>query len=448
MMLNSVLLGPLVYGTIKVGGVTRVKTYEELIDQEKLQDDCDVRAINIVLQGTELSQQERECKLYNEFDRFTSVKGESLHEYYLRFSQLMNDMHTIGMTMQQYNPTHYQQQLSLVAQQYYLSQQHSQSSTFSLPTVSASSNSPTTSIPQNVYQSLVILQQLQSEFSQLDSGLAVLSFLPDDDPIASLNKAMAFLTTTITSHFPTTNNQLKTSSNLRNQATIQDGRVIVQQVQGRPGQNFASIGSKSNATSSMINRNGGNNAAVQARVVRYYNFQGEGHMARQCTQPKRPRNTSWFKEKILLVQAHESGQTNDLDAFDLDCDEAPGAKAVVMANLSSYNSDVISENKSAAVQDTTLTEQQNAVIMSVFDDITNTVSKCNVESIKNKNVNKYLIAELERYKERVRMFEERQKEDLNNREKLIDSQMNDMILNINAKFAAFQKRLTNLNLLF
>ncbi|GKB21289.1 hypothetical protein Tco_0855212 [Tanacetum coccineum] len=27
-------------------------------------------------------------------------KGESLHEYYLRFAQLMNDMHTIGMIMQ------------------------------------------------------------------------------------------------------------------------------------------------------------------------------------------------------------------------------------------------------------------------------------------------------------------------------------------------------------
>ncbi|GJW88201.1 hypothetical protein Tco_0163541 [Tanacetum coccineum] len=31
-------------------------------------------------------------------------------------------------------------------------------------------------------------------------------------------------------------------------------------------------------------------------------------MARQCTQPKRPRNSTWFKEKLLLVQAQESGQ--------------------------------------------------------------------------------------------------------------------------------------------
>ncbi|GKD10704.1 hypothetical protein Tco_1190389, partial [Tanacetum coccineum] len=51
-----------------------------------------------------------------------------------------------------------------------------------------------------------------------------------DDPIACLNKAMAFLTVVASLRFPTTNNQLRTSSNPRNQATIQDRRVTVQQV--------------------------------------------------------------------------------------------------------------------------------------------------------------------------------------------------------------------------
>ncbi|GJY66959.1 retrovirus-related pol polyprotein from transposon TNT 1-94 [Tanacetum coccineum] len=57
-------------------------------------------------------------------------------------------------------------------------------------------------------------------------------FSPGDDLIACLNKAMAFLTAVASSRFPSTNNQLRTSSNLRNQATIQDGRVTVQQVSG------------------------------------------------------------------------------------------------------------------------------------------------------------------------------------------------------------------------
>nr|GEV26183.1 ribonuclease H-like domain-containing protein [Tanacetum cinerariifolium] len=54
-----------------------------------------------------------------------------------------------------------------------------------------------------------------------------------DDLIACLNKAVAFLTAVASSRFPLSNNQLRTSSNLRNQATIKDGRVIVQQVQRR-----------------------------------------------------------------------------------------------------------------------------------------------------------------------------------------------------------------------
>ncbi|GJZ02997.1 hypothetical protein Tco_0520958, partial [Tanacetum coccineum] len=50
--------------------------------------------------GTSLSKQERECKRYDEFDKFSHVKGETLYEYYLRFAQLINDINIIQMTMQ------------------------------------------------------------------------------------------------------------------------------------------------------------------------------------------------------------------------------------------------------------------------------------------------------------------------------------------------------------
>nr|GEV47304.1 retrovirus-related Pol polyprotein from transposon TNT 1-94 [Tanacetum cinerariifolium] len=49
----------------------------------------------------------------------------------------------------------------------------------------------------------------------------------------------------------------------------------------------------------------------QARVVKCYNCQGEGHMSRQCTHPKRPRNVAWFQEKEMLAEAQESGQILD-----------------------------------------------------------------------------------------------------------------------------------------
>ncbi|GKA95404.1 retrovirus-related pol polyprotein from transposon TNT 1-94 [Tanacetum coccineum] len=77
------------------------------------------------------------------------------------------------------------------------------------------------------------------DMHKADQSFVVLVFSPGDDLIAYLNKAMAFLTVVASSMFPSTNNQLRTSSNPRNQATIQDGRVIVQQVQGRQGKSLS-----------------------------------------------------------------------------------------------------------------------------------------------------------------------------------------------------------------
>ncbi|GJU37081.1 hypothetical protein Tco_1185435 [Tanacetum coccineum] len=72
----------------------------------------------------------------------------------------------------------------------------------------------------------------QPEFSQLDSGLTVPVFKQGDDPIDAINHMMLFLSAVVTSRYPTTNNQLRNSSNPRKQATINDGRVTLQPVQG------------------------------------------------------------------------------------------------------------------------------------------------------------------------------------------------------------------------
>ncbi|GKE50451.1 putative ribonuclease H-like domain-containing protein, partial [Tanacetum coccineum] len=310
--------------------------------------------------------------------------------------------------------------------------------------------------------------------------LAVHVFTQGDDPISCLNKAMAFLSAIAASRFPLTNNQFRTSSNPRNQATIQDGRVIVQQVQGRQGQSYVGTSYKGNAISFK-----GNNAGGQARVVKCYNYQGEGHMARQCSQPKKPRNAAWFKDKAMLAEAQESGQildedqlafladpgilegqatqitipnnaafqTEDLDAYDSDCDDVSNAKAVLMANISNYGLDVISEvphsesyhndlynqsvhamqdfeqtpivgfpkneitsdsniimysqyfqeTQQVAVQDTNLYAQQDSMILSVIEQMINHVN--NWEKVNQEKNNESLIAELERYKECVKTFE-------------------------------------------
>nr|GEW40453.1 hypothetical protein [Tanacetum cinerariifolium] len=98
-------------------------------------------------------------------------------------------------------------------------------------------------------------------------------------------------------------------------------------------------------------------------------------MARQCPKPKRKRDATWFRDKVLSAEAQESGkvlneeelefladlrvaegpftqtvithnasyQADDLDAYDSECDDFSTAKAVLMASLSSYGSDVLSD---------------------------------------------------------------------------------------------------------
>ncbi|GKE89673.1 hypothetical protein Tco_1567148 [Tanacetum coccineum] len=182
-----------------------------------------------------------------------------------------------------------------------------------------------------------------SESPLADSGFVVLVFFPGDDLINCLNKAIAFLTAVVSSRFPSANNQLRTLSNTRNQAAIQDGRITVQQVQGRQGQNYFGTGYKSNATSS-----GGNNASRQTRVVKCYNCQAEAQEARKIldeeqlaflADPGAPDG----QVVQTIIPNNAAFQTKDLDTYDSDCDDISNAKAVLMANISNYGSDVITE---------------------------------------------------------------------------------------------------------
>ncbi|GJR34256.1 hypothetical protein Tco_1209940 [Tanacetum coccineum] len=51
------------------------------------------------MECTEMTKQEHESMLYDEFDKFTSEPGESIHSYYLRYAKLINDMKMIPMSM-------------------------------------------------------------------------------------------------------------------------------------------------------------------------------------------------------------------------------------------------------------------------------------------------------------------------------------------------------------
>nr|GEZ36287.1 retrovirus-related Pol polyprotein from transposon TNT 1-94 [Tanacetum cinerariifolium] len=71
----------------------------------------------------------------------------------------------------------------------------------------------------------------------------------------------------------------------------------------------------------------GNNASGQARDVKCYNYQGV--LDGQAVQ--------------TVIQNNAAFQTDDLDTYDSDCDDISNAQELLMANISNYGSDVISE---------------------------------------------------------------------------------------------------------
>ncbi|GJV81336.1 reverse transcriptase domain-containing protein [Tanacetum coccineum] len=170
---------------------------------------------------------------------------------------------------------------------------------------------------------------------------------PNDALMATMTQ-IANLLSGFQKQFPPTNNQLRTSSNSKTHATVHDGHIVTEPIQRKaPG-------------------NVGNTGARGKKVI-CYNCRGEGHVARQCKEPKRKMDSQYFKDKALLMEAKEKGdvldaeaeafladvectahydqpqaltttnmfQANHEDAYDSDVDEGPNAAVAFMANLSS-----------------------------------------------------------------------------------------------------------------
>ncbi|GKD80012.1 hypothetical protein Tco_1342633 [Tanacetum coccineum] len=55
--------------------------------------------VKMILEGSELTKDDRESQLYDEFEHFCQIKGETIQGYYVRFTKLINDMRNIKMTM-------------------------------------------------------------------------------------------------------------------------------------------------------------------------------------------------------------------------------------------------------------------------------------------------------------------------------------------------------------
>nr|GEV80062.1 integrase, catalytic region, zinc finger, CCHC-type, peptidase aspartic, catalytic [Tanacetum cinerariifolium] len=110
-------------------------------------------------------------------------------------------------------------------------------------------------------------------------------------------------------------------------------------------------------------------------------------MARQCPKPKRKRDASWFRGKSsfgkvlteeeleflaepgiaegsitqIVITNNAAYQTDDLDAYDSDCDDITTGKVALMANLSRYGLDVLSEIRPMLYDGNVIAKETNMI---------------------------------------------------------------------------------------
>ncbi|GJW87646.1 hypothetical protein Tco_0162986 [Tanacetum coccineum] len=143
------------------------------------------------------------------------------------------------------------------------------------------------------------------------------------------------------------------------------------------------------------------------------------HIARSYTQLKK---IPCLKQQMLLAQLQEA---DGVKVYDSDCDNVPNAQPSFMANISNYCSDALAkyvkESQQAAVQNSNSSTQQDALILSVTGQLKTQVINCTKINLDNKSVNDSLTAELERYKEQVKVLKEGQNVDLKSKDNVSDS---------------------------
>nr|GEV61612.1 hypothetical protein [Tanacetum cinerariifolium] len=124
-------------------------------------------------------------------------------------------------------------------------------------------------------------------------------------------------------------------------------------------------------------------------------------------------------KEFIQLQEEIMQLIEDLDAYDSDCNDLSSAKVNLMANLSSCDSNVLSkESQDAVIQDTNSSAPNDLLVLSLIEQMTDHVAHLDKENQTNQMVNESLTAELERYKERVAIFEQR----LNSRSKIFNKQ--------------------------
>ncbi|GKA47016.1 hypothetical protein Tco_0739899 [Tanacetum coccineum] len=384
MILESVEHGPLIWPTIEENGVTRTKRYEELSVTKKILADCDLKATNIILQGLPTDvyslQFQVNTKFLNnlppEWSKFvTDVKlVRDLHtsNFYQLYAYI--EQHKLHANEVRIMRERIQDPLALSPQ--YGSIHPTQHYSTTYPSTPHAITYSSTSHP-NAYSSTVHQDAYRLR-------LAVPVFKKGDDPIDAINKMMSLLSTVVSS---------------RRQSSFAAG---------------------TSGTRVNISGIGGNNSGQQ-RVVKYFNFQREAQGSGKVLNEEELEfladfgvaevlmaNLSSYGSDVLSKVPHSDNTHNDMlnqSVQEMSYSEQthlvnyPENEITSDSNNISY-SQYLLKTQNAVVQDINSSAQQDAMILSVFEQLSNQVTNCNKVNKDNLIANESLSAELERYKER------------------------------------------------
>nr|GEV21396.1 hypothetical protein [Tanacetum cinerariifolium] len=200
-------------------GRKRPKVYSDLSPEEKDRYNGNVK---MLLERFELTKEDRESQLYDDFEHFRQHKRESIHDYYVRFVTAVKLNRGLRDSNYEQMYAYLKQHETHAKENKMMLERFSQNTVDPLALMSNVSNLQLYSPSSSTSCSTQVLQPIANN-PHLDSSLS-----PVENLIENLTNTLALITQSYKTYLPQTNNQLQTSSNARNQATVQDGRVPVQ----------------------------------------------------------------------------------------------------------------------------------------------------------------------------------------------------------------------------
>nr|GEW18231.1 retrovirus-related Pol polyprotein from transposon TNT 1-94 [Tanacetum cinerariifolium] len=317
--------------------------------------------------------------------------------------------------------------------------------------------------------------------TQLDLRLS-----PMDNLIENLTNILALLTQSYKTYLPQTNNQLRTSSNMRNQVTVQDGMVVVQNVQGRQnrghGNNARGIGAVGygGAQNRVGNANPDNMLLMQAQENRV--ALDEEPLLFIAGGQDNAVDDDVDEQSVLDLALNVDNvfQADECDAFDSDVDEAPTAQTYILSEVHDHDNsqDVVCElhdvhemhdhvqpncvvisnaeymsNSNMIMYDQYMKDNTKSVVQNIVSSIPHDASmmiinemheqtiQCVSMNAHTKVVDASLTAELAIYKEQVKLYERQAKFELTEREQKIEEQLSIVITDRNIKEENLEKEL-------